>query len=299
MEQLIGLGVALVTPFNANNTIDYDALLRLLKHTSTNGADYWVIMGSTGEAITLSNEEQEKILEFVLTNNPHNLPIVFGLGGSNTSALTDRLSTLNLQGVSAILSASPAYNKPTQAGIIAHFTKIADASPVPIILYNVPSRTCSNMEAGTTINLASHPNIMGVKEASGNLKQVEAIITGTPKDFMLTSGDDMLTPAITQLGGKGAISVLANAMPYEFKQLVATALKGEIELSEQWAAKLKEINDLMYVEGNPTGLKEVLNQLNMGTSNVRLPLLPATKPLKDAITVALVSSQAYFSRTKH
>ncbi len=287
MEQLIGLGVALATPFNANGIIDYDALLRLLKHTATNGADYWVVMGSTGEAITLSNKEQETVLKFVLSNNPRNLPVVFGLGGSNTAAIIHRLSTLNLQGITAILSASPAYNKPTQAGIIAHFTKIADASPIPIILYNVPGRTCSNMESITTISLANHPNIMGIKEASGNLKQVEEIIAGTPKEFMLTSGDDMLTPAITQLGGKGAISVLANAMPQAFKQLITAALKGEVELSKQWADKLKEMNDLMYAEGNPTGLKELLAQLNIGTNNVRLPLLPATKPLKDAIAVVL------------
>jgi len=287
MKSLTGLGVALVTPFDEYGEIDYKALLTLLKHTANNGVDYWVVMGSTGEAITLSDEEQEDVLKFVLKNNPNSLPIVFGLGGSNTAALVSRLEKLNLRGVTAILSSSPAYNKPTQQGIIAHFNELANNSPLPIILYNVPGRTCSNMEAGTTVVLASHPNIIAIKEASGDLEQVKEIINGAPNNFILISGDDILTPAITELGGKGTISVLANALPQEFKQLVAAALRGEIELSKQRADKIKEMNNLMYVEGNPTGLKELLAQQGICQNNVRLPLVPASPTLQAAIKSSL------------
>ncbi len=289
MKSLEGLGVALVTPFDGDGKIDYEALLALLKHTANNDIDFWVVMGSTGETITLSDQEQEEVLQFVLKNNPNNLPIVFGLGGNNTAALVSRLKNLNLRGVTAILSSSPAYNKPTQQGIIAHFNKLADNSPLPIILYNVPSRTCSNMEAETTLILASHPNIIAIKEASGDLEQVKNIINGAPTDFILTSGDDMLTPAITELGGKGAISVLANALPTEFKQLVAVAISGDQNACNQWISKLQEINDLMYVEGNPTGLKELLAQQGICQNNVRLPLMPATPKLQESIKSAIAN----------
>lgn len=283
MRELIGLGVALVTPFKEGGTIDYDALLKLLKHTANNGVDYWVVMGSTGEAITISDEEQSEILSFVIKNNPKGLPIVFGLGGSNTAALVNRLQVIDLSGVTAILSSSPAYNKPTQKGIIAHFNNLADNSPVPIILYNVPGRTCSNMEAETTLELAEHPNIIGIKEASANLDQVKRIVNKAPEDFILTSGDDMLTPGITEIGGKGAISVLANAIPKKFKEMTESALNGKIEESKSIAIKLMDINNLMYEEGNPTGLKELLAQLDICSNTVRLPLVSATPELKLSI----------------
>ncbi|MCF6361192.1 MAG: 4-hydroxy-tetrahydrodipicolinate synthase [Cyclobacteriaceae bacterium] len=292
MESLKGLGVALVTPFDVDEKIDFEALLKLLKYTATHGVDYWVVMGSTGEAITLSNEEQEEILQFVLKNNPNNLPIVFGLGGSNTAALLTRLQALDLSGVTAILSSSPAYNKPTQQGIIAHFKLLADNSPKPIILYNVPGRTCSNMEASTTLNLASHPNIVGIKEASGDLEQIKEIIEGVPDGFIITSGDDMLTPEITKLGGAGAISVLANALPAEFKQLVTASINKDENTSNHLVSKLQEINDLMYVEGNPTGLKELLSQQGVCSNNVRLPLVSATYNLQKSIKAATTNLRA-------
>ncbi len=288
MKSLRGLGVALVTPFDVNGKIDFVALLKLLKHTADNGVDYWVVMGSTGEAITLTEEEQEEVLQFVLKNNPTQLPIIFGLGGSNTSGLVNRLQKLDLSGVTAILSSSPAYNKPTQQGIIAHFNQIANNSPIPVILYNVPGRTCSNMDASTTLSLANHPNIIAIKEASGNLNQVEDIIKGAPDGFMLTSGDDMLTSAITSLGGIGTISVLANALPNQFSNMVKIALSGDVNTSAHIERSLQEISNLMYVEGNPTGLKELLAQQGICTNNVRLPLLPATHELKMAIQLAIV-----------
>lgn len=287
MRNLIGLGVALVTPFKEDGTIDYNALLNLLKHTASNGVDYWVVMGSTGEAITLSDQEQEEVLKFVASNNPSNLPIVFGLGGSNTAALVGKLQEMDLKSVTAILSSSPAYNKPTQEGIIAHFNKLADSSPKPIVLYNVPGRTCSNMEANTTLKLAEHANIIGIKEASGNLEQVKNIIDKAPEGFLITSGDDMLTPEITKIGGKGVISVLANALPGEFKKLVTASLEGDFKGSIALAKKLETINELMYVEGNPAGLKELLDQLGLCSNNVRLPLVPATLSLREKIKSAL------------
>lgn len=284
MNSLQGLGVALVTPFDAHNGIDFEALLKLLKHTANNSVDYWVVMGSTGEAITLSNKEQDEVLAFVKNNNPKNLPIVFGLGGSNTAALIERLEELDLSGVTAILSSSPAYNKPTQEGIIAHFKLFADNSPVPIILYNVPSRTCSNMEASTTIELAAHTNIIAIKEASGDLQQAEQIIASTVKNFMLISGDDMLTTELIKIGATGLISVLANALPEQFSQLTTFALNGEIAESKESVNHLQELSDLMYVEGNPAGIKELLAQQGICNNFVRLPLVAATQSLQDRIS---------------
>lgn len=283
MRELIGLGVALVTPFKEDGSIDFEALLKLLQHTASNGVDYWVVMGSTGEAITLSDKEQSEVLVFVLNNNPENLPIVFGLGGNNTSSLITRLKELDLTRVTAILSSSPAYNKPTQTGIIAHFEELANVSPVPVILYNVPGRTCSNMEASTTIKLAEHTNIIGIKEASGDILQVMEIANGTSDEFIITSGDDLLTTAIISSGGSGAISVLANALPNEFKSIVAEALLGDFKASRQQAFELLEINSLMYAEGNPTGLKELLAQIGICSNIVRLPLVPASANLKEGI----------------
>lgn len=280
MQKILGLGVALVTPFNENGEIDYNGLLNVLAHTANNGVDYWVVMGSTGEAATLSDKEQEQVLNFVVDNNPKNLPIVFGLGGSNTAALSQRMQEMDLSTVTAVLSSSPAYIRPGQEGILAHFENLADNCPKPILLYNVPGRTASNMEASTTIKLASHPNIIGIKEASGNLLQVMEIIKGTPENFIITSGDDLLTPAITSVGGKGAISVLANAFPKEFKLMIDSGLSGDFTSSRNQAFELLHINSLMYVEGNPTGLKELLFQLGICSNHLRLPLVSASSKLK-------------------
>ncbi len=283
MEQLHGLGVALATPFDKNEKIDYTGLLKLLIHTATNGVDYWVVMGSTGEAITLSDAEQMEVLAFITENNPKKLPIILGLGGSNTNALTQRIQNIDLSNVIAILSSSPAYNKPSQEGIVQHFTALADASPKPIILYNVPGRTASNMEAPTTIKLAQHSNIIGIKEASGDLLQIMKIINGTSSDFLVTSGDDLLTPAICSIGGNGLISVLGNALPKEMKALVKTGLEGDINNCRKQAFALLGINELMYKEGNPTGIKELLSQLDICNNNVRLPLVSASNNLSTEI----------------
>lgn len=283
MKELKGLGVALVTPFTQDGTIDYNGLEKLLEHTSAGGVDYWVVMGSTGEATTIGEDEQADILKFVSVNNPNNLPIVFGIGGNNTNALVKRLKETDLSNVTAILSSSPAYNKPSQGGIIKHFEMLANNSPKPILLYNVPGRTASNMTASTTIALSQHPNIIGIKEASGDLLQVLEVAEGTPDDFLIVSGDDLLTPAILSVGGQGLISVLANAKPEEFKTMVQSGLDNDFETSRKVAHSLLPLNALMYKEGNPTGVKELLQQIGICRNYVRLPLIPATATLSKQI----------------
>ncbi|MCB0504690.1 MAG: 4-hydroxy-tetrahydrodipicolinate synthase [Cyclobacteriaceae bacterium] len=279
MKQLVGLGVALVTPFNPDGSIDFDGLANLLEHTYKGGVDYWVVMGSTGEAATISEKEQAEVLKFVSDNNPGKLPIVFGIGGNNTAELVTRLKETDLSNVTAVLSSSPAYNKPSQAGIIKHFEALADNSPKPILLYNVPGRTASNMLASTTVFLSKHPNIIGIKEASGDLIQIMDIVGSTADDFLITSGDDLLTPAILSVGGKGLISVLANAKPQEFKTIVQSGLNGDFISCRKQAHALIKLNSLMYKEGNPTGVKELLKQMGICGNQVRLPLVQATEGL--------------------
>lgn len=283
MKELKGLGVALVTPFKNDGSIDYEGLEKLLINTAEGGVDYWVVMGSTGEATTISDGEQVEIVKFITQNNPNKLPIVFGIGGNNTNALVRRLKETDLSSVTAVLSSSPAYNKPSQGGIIKHFETLADNSPKPLLLYNVPGRTASNMQASTTITLSQHHNIIGIKEASGNLLQVMEITAETSDEFLITSGDDLLTPAILSVGGQGLISVLANAKPTEFKTMVKSGLTNDFESSRKVAHSLLPLNALMYKEGNPTGVKELLRQMGICENYVRLPLIPASESLQQQI----------------
>jgi 4-hydroxy-tetrahydrodipicolinate synthase len=282
MKKLFGTGVALVTPFDAKGIIDYKALKRLLKHTAR-GVDYYVVMGTTGESVTVNADEKKQVLEFVRRNNPSGLPIVFGIGGNNTQNVIDIIRTTDLSGVDAILSVSPYYNKPSQEGIFQHFSRIADASPVPIILYNVPGRTSSNITAETTLRLAEHPNIVGVKEASGNLEQCMKIAQKKPKDFLLISGDDLLTVPIYSIGGKGVISVLANALPVTFKKMKEFSFAGQFEKASKAQFSLLEINGPMYEEANPVGIKQLLKEIGICENFVRLPLIEASEGLKQKI----------------
>ena len=282
MNKLRGTGVALVTPFDENENIDFDGLRNLLDHTAK-GVDYFVVQGTTGESVTTTNQEKREILEFVIRNNSKTLPIVYGIGGNNTKNVLETIQGTNFSGVDAILSVSPYYNKPSQEGIITHFTKIADISPVPVILYNVPGRTSSNLTAVTTLELSKHPNIMGIKEASGNVEQAMMITSNTPDDFLVISGDDMLTVPLMSIGVVGVISVLANAFPVIFKNMVHGALEGNYETATKEASKLLKINPLMYEESNPVGIKEVLRQMNICRNNCRLPLLPASSDLSQRI----------------
>lgn len=286
MKKFQGTGVALVTPFNPDLEVDYKGIKSLLDFTS-NAVDYFVVQGTTGESTTTTSKEKFKILDFVLNNNEKQLPIVYGIGGNNTNAVVEEINQTNLSGVDAILSVSPYYNKPTQEGIFQHYYKIAENSPVPVILYNVPGRTMSNITAVTTIRLAQHPNIIGIKEASGDLEQCRQIISDKPDNFMLISGDDLLTTSMMSIGAVGVISVLANAFPSTFKALTQAALKGDFESSRKITERLQPINTLMYSESNPVGIKEVLRQKNICHNNVRLPLLTASEQLTKEIASVL------------
>lgn len=283
IERLYGTGVALVTPFNKDESIDYVGLKNLLNTTAKKGVDYYVVQGTTGESVTTTAKEKAELLQFVKENNPQKLPIVYGIGGNNTQNVLEAIKESNLTGVDALLSVSPYYNKPSQAGIIKHFEKIADASPVPVILYNVPGRTASNLTAKTTLALARHQNIIGVKEASGNVEQAMEISASMPKDFLLISGDDMLTVPLYSIGAKGVISVLANAFADVFKNIKGFAFEGNYEKASKEAFKLLKINPLMYVESNPVGIKYVLELQKVCRDFVRLPLLQASSELKEQI----------------
>lgn len=283
MKKLFGTGVALVTPFDEIGKIDFKALKRLLIHTAK-GVDYFVVMGTTGESATLSKEEKRSVLKFVLENNPKKLPIVYGIGGNNTQNVLDELASTDLKGVTAILSVSPYYNKPPQEGIFQHFKQVAAASPLPIILYNVPGRTGSNISAQTTLRLASLKNIIGIKEASGNLEQCMKIVKEKPKDFMLISGDDLLTLPLYSIGGVGVISVLANALPHIFLKIKENFYSGRLKQAQTEQFKIIDINGPMYEEGNPVGLKYLLSLIGVCGKTVRLPLTRPSSGLQKKIS---------------
>jgi 4-hydroxy-tetrahydrodipicolinate synthase len=283
MKKLYGTGVALVTPLDEKLNVDYKALKKLLKHTAK-GVDYYVVMGTTGESATISKEEKKQILNFVRENNESKLPIVYGIGGNNTAEVIEVVESTDLTGVDAILSVSPYYNKPSQEGIYQHFKKVADASPLPIILYNVPGRTNSNLTADTTLKLAAHSNIIGIKEASANLEQCMKIAANMPKDFLLISGDDMLTVPLYAVGAKGVISVLANAYPVIFKKMKEHAFASNYSKASQELFKLLDINGPMYEESNPVGVKALLAELGVCGDSVRLPLVPASASLRKKIS---------------
>ncbi len=282
MKKFFGTGVALVTPFTSTGNVDYKALKKVLQHTAK-GVDYYVVMGTTGESATLSSQEKKDVLQFVIDNNPKKLPIVYGIGGNNTKEVVDTIKAASFKGVDALLSVSPYYNKPSQEGIYQHFIAVADASPVPVILYNVPGRTASNLTAETTLRLAAHKNIFAIKEASGNIEQCMKIAKAKPKDFLLISGDDLLTVPLYSVGAKGVISVLANAYPVIFKKMKDHAFAGDFAKASQEQFKLLEINGPMYEEGNPVGVKQVMADMGICSNNVRLPLVPASEELKKKI----------------
>ncbi|MTI30921.1 4-hydroxy-tetrahydrodipicolinate synthase, partial [Xanthovirga aplysinae] len=260
-HKFFGTGVALVTPFDAEENVDFNGLKKLLAHTAE-GVDYFVVQGTTGESVTTTKQEKADILKFVKENNPKNLPIVYGIGGNNTAEVLKTISETDLSGVDAILSVSPYYNKPSQEGIFQHYQQIADKSPVPVVLYNVPGRTASNISPQTTLRLAQHPNIIGTKEASGSIDQALEIARKKPEDFLLISGDDMLTIPLMALGASGVISVMANSFPVIFKKMVKAALDNDYNTARKFAHQLHDINPLMYVESNPVGVKEALRVLN-------------------------------------
>lgn len=283
ISKFSGVGPALVTPFKADKSIDFDGLEKLVNHVSLY-ADFLVVLGTTGESATLSDTEKASVLDFVKQKNRKKLPIVYGAGGNDTRAVIDHIKTANLEGVDAILSASPYYNKPSQEGIYQHYRAIAEASPLPLILYNVPGRTASNINAATTLRLAGHNNIIGIKEASGNMEQCMEIAAGKPADFLLISGDDMLTTSMISFGAVGVISVLANAFPDQFSKMVNAARNGDFTQASKSLFSFLRINPLMYQESNPVGVKAALKYYGICSDEVRLPLVKPSESL--SLTIA-------------
>ena len=272
---LSGMGVALITPFKEDESIDFDALARLLEYLIQNGADYLVVLGTTGETPTLTEKEKDDIKHFVVERTRGRIPLVFGMGGNNTRSIVEHLRNDDFRGYEAILSVVPYYNKPSQEGIYQHYAAIAQASPLPVILYNVPGRTSVNMTAETTLRLARNfPNIIAIKEASGNITQMDDIIKNKPRDFMVISGDDGVTFPLITLGAVGVISVIGNAFPKEFSRMVRLALNGDFEHALTIHHRFTELFSLLFVDGNPAGVKCLLNLMGMIENKLRLPLVP-------------------------
>ena len=283
-----GTGVALVTPFKTDLSIDFECLSNLVEHCVEGGVDFLVVMGTTGESVTLSQHEKQQVLGHVIKTNNSRLPIVFGVGGNNTHSIISSIEAFDLSGVDAILSVSPSYNKPTQEGIYQHFKAISEASPLPIILYNVPARTASNMTAETTLKLArDFDNIIGVKEASGDLSQIMNIIKNKPAEFLVLSGDDELTLPIILVGGNGVISVLGQAIAKEFSSMVKFALMNDIINANQLHYDLLPFISPLFEEGNPVGVKKLLMLLGVTGDEVRLPLVKGSDSLEEKISNCL------------
>lgn len=284
MKNLKGLGVAMVTPFLADKSVDFDGLKRLTNYLIENGTHYLVVQGTTGESPTLSAEEKAAVLDTVIKTNAGRLPIVYGIGGNNTMAVAKAIAEFNTPGVDAILSVSPYYSKPTQDGIYAHFKTIAEHSKLPIILYNVPGRTSSNILPNTTLKLANDfSNIIAIKEASGNLEQVMAIIEKKPKDFLVISGDDALTMPFIAMGGDGVISVIGNGLPKLFSEMVNAGLSENNILARELHYKCFGLIHHLFSEGNPAGIKEVLNHYNICKPHLRLPLMNVSEGTREKI----------------
>jgi 4-hydroxy-tetrahydrodipicolinate synthase len=298
LTKLKGTGVALITPFKDDCSIDWDSLANVIEHVLTGGVEFIVCLGTTGEAITLSSKECQDILQFTIQKVNQRVPIIAGFFGSNnTNTIIDRLKNINLEGVDAILSSSPAYNKPTQEGIYQHYCSIADASPVPIIIYNVPSRTASNVEPATVLRLAKYSkNIIGVKEASGNLMQSMKIIRDKPDNFLVLSGDDPITIGIMAAGGDGVISVIANAYPFEFSEMVRKCLEGNYPAAQFYNNMLLDAHAPLYLEGNPVGVKTTMELMGICGRQVRMPLVKGSDELIAICKEQIEESIAYKKR---
>lgn len=282
------MGVALITPFKSDESIDFDALARLVEYQIKNGTDYLVVCGTTAETPTLTEQEKEEITRFVVQTAAGRLPIVLGVGGNNTKAVVDKLKNSDFNGIDAILSVTPYYNKPSQEGLYQHYAAIAKASPLPVILYNVPGRTGVNMLASTTLRLAKEfPAICAIKEASGNFTQIDDIIKNKPEEFMVISGDDGITFPLITLGAVGVISVIGNAFPKEFSRMVRLALQGDYNSSRQIHHRFTELIELLFVEGNPAGVKSMLAVMDYIENVLRLPLVPNTIKTYEKIRLVL------------
>jgi 4-hydroxy-tetrahydrodipicolinate synthase len=280
-----GTGVAIVTPFKKDKSIDFKGLEKLVNFIIKGGVEYVVVMGTTGESVTLSKEEKISVVSHVIKTVDGRVPIVMGLGGNNTQELVNALKKGDFKGIDALLSVSPYYNKPNQRGIYQHYKVLSAASPLPIILYNVPGRTSSNITADTTIQLAKDfKNIIAIKEASGNLEQCMKIIKNKPKDFLVISGDDALTLPMIACGAEGVISVVANAFPKDFSEMTRQILSGNVKEAQKLHYKLTDIIEQLFADGNPAGIKAVLEMMKICSSDVRLPLVNVNKHTQAALS---------------
>jgi 4-hydroxy-tetrahydrodipicolinate synthase len=289
MQKFIGTGVALVTPFKEDLSVDFDALIKLVNYTVENGIDYLVINGTTGESGTITKEEKQEIIDVIIKANNNRLPLVLGVGGTNTALVIEELKTRNFTGIDGILSVAPYYSKPTQEGFYQHFKAIATATDLPVILYNVPGRTAKNMEPATTLRLANDfTNIVAVKEAGNNKQQYYTLLKDKPSDFLIISGDDDLALGVVLAGGSGVISVIGQAFPKEFSTMINHGLQGNNKDGYDIHFKLMDAVAFIFEENNPAGIKTVLQELNICSNNVRLPLVKTSPALSAKIAELVV-----------
>lgn len=286
MKSLIGTGVALVTPFKKNFSVDVEALIRIVNYQIDNGIDYLVVLGTTAENATLTQEEKELVIQTVISANKSRLPLVLGVGGNNTLKIIEELKSRDFSQFVAILSVSPYYNKPTQEGIYQHFKAIAIASPIPVIVYNVPGRTGSNMLPSTVVRLANDfDNIVAIKEAAGDLVQAMSIIKDKPKNFLVISGDDMIALPMVLAGGSGVISVIGQGFPKQFSELIRLGLDRKVDEAYKLHYQLADSIDMIFEQGNPGGIKEVLMSLGISDNCMRLPLVNVNSDLANRINL--------------
>ena len=284
MSKFIGMGVALITPFKSDFSVDFEALERIVNYNIDNGTDYLVVLGTTGESATLSDSEKQQVIKCIVDVNNNRLPLVLGIGGNNTAKVVKELEATDLSAFDAVLSVSPYYNKPTQEGIYQHFKQVALHSPIPVILYNVPGRTASNMLPETVCRLANDfSNIIAIKEAAGDIVQAMTLISEAPKDFLIISGDDMVTLPMVLAGGAGVISVIGEGFPEQFSKMVKWGLEGKNKDAYALHYKLAPAIDLIFEEGNPAGIKAVFKSLGLCEPVVRLPLVEASESLREKI----------------
>lgn len=278
-----GTGIALITPFNDDKSVDFVALERIVNHVISGGADFLVALGTTSEAPTLTAEEKKQVVNAILKANAKRLPVLLGMGGNNTQNVIDQINAQDFTGIDGILSVVPYYNKPNQRGMKAHFEAIADASPVPVILYNVPGRVGVNLQASTCVELAQHPNIVAVKEASGNLQQIMEILRDKPADFDVLSGDDGITQPLMALGAQGVISVAANAYTKPFAKMMNAMKEGQTEVALKLHYSMLRMNQLIFADGNPAGIKCLMSLMGLCKNVLRLPLVPASEKVQQDI----------------
>jgi 4-hydroxy-tetrahydrodipicolinate synthase len=278
MKRFRGTGVAIITPFKNDTSIDFAALGRVINHVIGGGVNYIVALGTTGESVTLTKDEKKAIISYVVETIDGRVPLMAGIGGNNTQEVINNVRHSNFTGVDGILSVAPYYNKPSQKGLFQHFKAIATSCPLPVILYNVPGRTCCNISADTCLELAhACDNIIGIKEASGDITQIMKIIKGKPDYFNVISGDDMMTIPVIAAGGTGVISVLANAFPAQTSEMVNHALKNNFKSARELQFRFLEIIELLFIDGNPSGVKAMLSMMNICQNSLRLPLVPVSR----------------------